>query len=107
MLLCLFVACAANTQNEGNTEDFDQSQQRSAKDDPRVEVAPLSTSANLTWQLDSIEQCVDSFGLGGCTAQRPSNQCPAVRAGQPCSVELAVCTVIMGSYYQRFFCYPK
>jgi hypothetical protein len=98
ILLCLMAGCAIeNRDPSDHAEGFDISRRESAKD------AQLSTTASLTWQLDSIENCFDSF-LGPCTATQPGLQCPSVREGQSCSVELAECTKVIGNRWDTFFC---
>jgi len=97
-LLYLMAGCAIDGRESGDqAEGLDITRRESARD------AQPSAAASLTWQLDSVESCFDSF-LGPCTATSPAHQCPGVSARQSCSVDGAECTKVIGSSWAIFVC---
>jgi len=97
ILLCSLTGCAIENHDPGDyVENFDSSRQELAKDSQL-------TPATLSWTLDSIESCQDTF-LGPCTSTQPSGQCPSVVAGQPCSASDLICTKVIGSSWKTFIC---
>lgn len=93
--LAFSVGCATEIESES---------EEAVVETTAVTTQSVEIQANGTWQSLGIESCFD-FYQRPCSSSVPSNQCPTVVAGQPCTKPATCRRVLPGnSLFEIFRC---